>query len=137
MVAFTVDGKPIPQGSKTVFMVKGRPVLADANSKALAPWRKQVKAAAESAWGGRVALVGPVAVRVVFRFERGKTVRREHMTTKPDGDKLLRAVCDALTAAGVWADDSHVVHFDVTKRYAGGAESAGAFVEVGVIEEEK
>jgi crossover junction endodeoxyribonuclease RusA len=38
--------------------------------------------------------------------------------TKPDRTKLLRALEDALTDAGVWRDDTQVVSGDVSKRYA-------------------
>jgi crossover junction endodeoxyribonuclease RusA len=37
---------------------------------------------------------------------------------KDDGDKLQRAVMDALTDAGMWADDSQVVEWHGSKLYA-------------------
>lgn len=39
-------------------------------------------------------------------------------TGKPDRDNLDKAVCDAITAAGVWGDDSQVVDGRIRKRYA-------------------
>lgn len=39
-------------------------------------------------------------------------------TGKPDRDNLDKAVCDAITAAGVWADDSQVTDGRIRKRYA-------------------
>lgn len=39
-------------------------------------------------------------------------------TGKPDLDNLDKAVCDAITAAGVWHDDSQVVSASVHKLYA-------------------
>jgi Holliday junction resolvase RusA-like endonuclease len=41
-----------------------------------------------------------------------------HPTGKPDLDNLDKAVCDAITAAGVWRDDSQVTSSRVCKRYA-------------------
>lgn len=42
---------------------------------------------------------------------------RKHKVTAPDLDKLVRAVFDALTQAGVWADDSQCVDLVASKRY--------------------
>jgi len=38
-------------------------------------------------------------------------------TGKPDRDNLDKAVCDAITAAGVWHDDSQVTDGRIRKRY--------------------
>ena len=38
-------------------------------------------------------------------------------TGKPDRDNLDKAVCDAITAAGVWRDDSQVTDGRIRKRY--------------------
>lgn len=39
-------------------------------------------------------------------------------TSKPDLDKLVRAVLDAVTDAKVWVDDAHVVRVVASKEYA-------------------
>lgn len=124
-----VPGTPVPQGSKTAYVVGKRAVVADANGKALKPWRKTVTAAAVTALAGRPALRDePVAVVLQFRFVRPKSVRREHPHVKPDIDKLARAVLDGLTDAGVWGDDSQVIDLHPTKAYAA---EAGVLVRVG------
>lgn len=41
-----------------------------------------------------------------------------HITTRPDLDKILRAVCDALTISGAWNDDRQVVTISAYKTYA-------------------
>lgn len=124
-----VPGVPVPQGSKTAFVVGKRAVVTDANAKALKPWRALVKAAAVEALHGREPLVDePLVVSVEFRFVRPKSVRRELPHVKPDVDKLLRAVLDALTDAHVWGDDSQVVKAAAEKVYA---PSAGVLVRVG------
>ncbi|MFE4469515.1 RusA family crossover junction endodeoxyribonuclease [Leifsonia sp. NPDC056824] len=132
VASFTVNGKPVPQGSKTVFMVKGKPVLADANSKELKPWRQKVAQVALHAASHVSAREVPVAVHAVFTFERPKTVKREYPTVKPDLDKLIRSVFDAITDAGLWADDCQVVDMRVTKQYG---ERPGVQVRVGEIRE--
>ena len=129
---FWVDGDPIPQGSKTAYVVNGRAVLADANSKKLKPWRKAIATAAAAEFVGHPKLVGPVVVHVEFRFVRGKTVKRDHPSVKPDVDKLLRAVLDGVTDSGVWADDAQVVTLRGHKVYA---DRAGALVRVGALGE--
>lgn len=50
--------------------------------------------------------------------------------TKPDLDKLCRAVLDALTDAGVWRDDSQVAELNAGKVYATGGDRPGCVIEV-------
>lgn len=129
---FVVDGVPVPQGSKTVFMVRGKPVLADANSKALKPWRKTVTAVVRAVGSRSIPRERPVAVSATFTFERPKTVKREYPTVKPDLDKLIRSVFDAVTDAGLWADDCQVVDMRIRKQYGN---VSGVTVTVGEIRE--
>jgi len=44
------------------------------------------------------------------------------MTKMPDLDKLVRAVCDGLTDAGIWDDDSQVIRLIARKDYADNCE---------------
>jgi Holliday junction resolvase RusA-like endonuclease len=134
VLAFRVDGVPVPQGSKVAGVTKGgRPYLRDSNPAGLAAWRKAISAAARSAYDG-VQLTGPVVVHVEFAFVRGVTVRRDHPSVKPDIDKLCRAVLDGIGDAGtVWGDDSQVVTLRGHKVYA---EKAGACVRVGSLDNE-
>lgn len=133
VASFEVVGKPVPQGSKTVFMVGGRPVLADANSAALKPWRKAVAAAARAAKPA-AQVEGPVEMWLTFTFERPKTVKRVWPAVKPDIDKLVRAVLDGITDSGLWKDDAQVVVIrELSKRYGA---FPGVRVRVGAIREE-
>lgn len=52
---------------------------------------------------------------------------------KPDGDKLLRAVMDGITAGGALADDSIAVIQSVTKEYAAFGQPAGVDVWIDVL----
>jgi Holliday junction resolvase RusA-like endonuclease len=121
-----VHGRPVAQGS--LVRNPGRGVRPD-NAKALLPWRNAVSSAAYEAMGDRPILVGPVRLEVAFTFARprghygtGRNARALRAsapaapTTNPDLDKLVRAVCDALTGV-VFRDDSQVVEVEATKRY--------------------
>lgn len=116
-VTFFVAGIPIPQGSKTAFVVGKRAVVTDANKAVLKPWRAAVTRVAKASWVDREQLGGAVIVDAVFVFERPKSVKREHPSVKPDVDKLVRAVLDGVTDAGVWKDDAQVVRLVVEKVY--------------------
>lgn len=129
VVRFFVAGTPIPQGSKKAYVVGRRAVIVDDNDAVLKPWRAEIKAAAIEAWGGRPPMRDePLVVTADFGIPRPKTVRRPRPHVKPDVDKYLRAVMDALTDAGVWGDDGQVVKAVPEKQYAA---EPGVLVRVG------
>jgi Holliday junction resolvase RusA-like endonuclease len=132
-VRFAVYGEgrwePAPQGSKTPNRNGG----VRESSKYLKPWRKKVieasaKVLAEQCEG--IPFDGPLAVDLVFRMHRGKTVRRTHHTTTPDGDKLMRAVFDGLTQGGLITDDSIVVKGTYEKGYATPKSGQGVLITI-------
>lgn len=124
LVRFTVVGDPAAQGSKRHV---GRGVLVE-SSKLLAPWRADVVKVASEAMQGMRPLTGPLNVVMTFRVARPKAHYRSNGELKPtaptwsekrpDTDKLARAVCDSLTVAGVWLDDSQVSSLRAVKVYA-------------------
>ena len=77
-------------------------------------WLKRIRSLV---WADREPLDGPVEVEIVFVFERPKSVKRDWMTVKPDIDKLVRAIFDAVSDAGVWFGDQQVVRLICQKRY--------------------
>ena len=88
-------------------------------SKGLKPWRSVVALAAKEAMldvQDMALIEGAVSVDLLFHFVPGKTVKRKHMTTKPDADKLSRAILDSLTGV-VWKDDSQVIDLRARKVY--------------------
>ena len=110
----------------------GMPIVnvVDGNRDKLKPWRAAVTAVAIDAWGGRPPLDEDVCVWMEFVFPRllshYGTGRNEHVlkasapshkNTRPDKDKLERAINDALTDAGVWLDDSRIVDGGARKVY--------------------
>jgi len=58
-----------------------------------------------------------------------REVGAPHLST-PDLDNLLKAVMDAMTTAGVWADDAQVFCLTSRKAVAGGPREPGATIVV-------
>ncbi len=122
-IRFTVLGTPRPQGSMKAF-VNRRTGQAQMTSqiKGLKPWRQEVAGMAMSAVSGYpLPLFGdhvPVEVTLNFYFTKPKSSKRCAMTTRPDGDKLLRSFCDAITGILVH-DDAQIIEFHVRKHYGG------------------
>lgn len=129
--SFFVAGIPQPQGSKTAYVVKGRAVIVDKNPTLLKPWRKAIAVVAKSTWVHRSPLAGPVRLYVGFVFERPASVKRDYPHVRPDLDKLLRALMDGITDAGVvWGDDSQVVEIETSKVYG---DAPGAHVVISAV----
>lgn len=118
--AFHVFGQPAPQGSKSAKgrAGSGRIILAE-SSKYVGPWRETITA---SAVGAGPCLDGPVAVAMIFTVRRPASARKVDRIPPriPDLSKLARAAEDAITAAGLWADDARVaVYRPLAKAYPG------------------
>lgn len=136
MIEFTVAGVPAPQGSK----VRTKWGVREDNPHTR-PWREAVAwSATQAMLGGdpdgrsRVLeighpLTGPLELEATFFFPRPKSHYRTgkhagqlrpdapiHCATKPDTDKLLRAVGDAITGI-VCRDDSQLVSVTGRKLY--------------------
>lgn len=153
MISFRVDGVPAPQGSVQGFAVRkgGKPtgrVVITADNKKTQPWRQAILdeyRTACNAWAicNPEGFTGPVSVTLRFWLPRPAahygTGRNAHQVrpgapaypgVKPDLDKLVRAVLDALTAAGVWRDDAQVAELVTWKNYAGPDHKPGAAIQV-------
>lgn len=124
-VEFLVNGLPAPQGSKNV----GKHGGIFESSKALGPWRDAVRAETQRIIDKEFP--GAVRVSLVFRMKRPKGHYRTgrnsallrdnapaYPASKPDVDKLARAVLDGLTEGGAWKDDGQVVYLTAVKKYA-------------------
>jgi Holliday junction resolvase RusA-like endonuclease len=118
-----VEGIPVPQGSKTAMVVNGRAVMFEANKKHKA-WREHVSATIPAM---DTPSTNPVRVELMFYFNRPKSVKREHMSVKPDLDKLSRCILDCLSGRIV-KDDSQVVILNARKEYT--EQSPGVLVRV-------
>ncbi len=121
-VEFAVFGTPIPQGSMSAFVPKGwsRAIITSANPK-LKQWRAAVNVTAQSAMRlqcqDRAERGTPLNVVLYFYFRRPKSVKPgAAKTSKPDIDKLARAIFDSLTGV-VYEDDSQVIIVTASKDY--------------------
>lgn len=122
VIALEVRGDPIPQGSTKAFM-RGGHVRTTSDNVNLKGWRQQVATAAQAAMRGDMAL-GPLRCDVEFRMKppqaainaKGQLKEGRHPVTKPDLDKLARAIMDGLTGIA-WKDDAQVVDLHVRKVY--------------------
>ena len=64
-------------------------------------------------------LSGPLELRAVWRFPRGRSHRDgEWRVTRPDTDNLQKLLKDCMTRCGFWHDDAQVVRETVEKRWA-------------------
>jgi Holliday junction resolvase RusA-like endonuclease len=134
MRAVSVEGIPIPQGSKNARVVNGRAVMYEANKRHYA-WRDRVAAACrlainENKWP---PLGVPVKVEMTFHLPRPASVsenQRRYPSVKPDLDKLARSVNDAAVKAGLIIDDSQIVELHLYKRYADGGVSPGLMLTI-------
>lgn len=148
---------PVQQGSKTMIGI-GRPCYAckrkrmiivdaaDVSNKTdrdrLKKYREHVAAVArkEAQAIGWKMLEGGVDLEVTILYQRpdghlkkNRSLRKGrpvHKQSKPDLDKLLRAINDALAMAEIFKDDSQVVNVAIHKRYAKDGEVHGALIVV-------
>lgn len=125
-VSFFVSGKSEPQGSTKGFAVGGRVVITSAN-RSLSGWRALVASEAQ-----RHAKLheGPVRLTLTFYMPRPKSRKKDvWCVTRPDADKLTRAICDSLSKV-MYRDDSQVCDLRVLKLYESPDSPPGVLVEV-------
>ncbi len=116
MIQVFVPGVAQPQGSKNAYLRGKRCVLVEAN-KNLPVWRAFVQDKLEEANAGCQPMTGPVSLTAIFFMPKPKSVVRALPSVKPDLDKLIRAIGDSATKAGVIADDSQICEIVAHKVY--------------------
>lgn len=130
MIEVFVAGCPRPQGSKRYL---GNGIMVE-SSKQLPAWRADVRARLlDDTCQPLERFAGAVSVRLQFVMPRpASTPKRSTPPAirRPDIDKLVRAVLDAVTSAGVWPDDSQVVDLIASKRLAAINEQAGCAITI-------
>ncbi len=79
-------------------------------------------------------LAGPISLRVLWLFPKGKSHRNgEWRITKPDTDNLQKMLKDCMTRVGFWNDDAQVVREVVEKRWSD--DPAGIYIELEELED--
>ncbi|MBI0583169.1 MAG: RusA family crossover junction endodeoxyribonuclease [Methanomassiliicoccus sp.] len=135
-LSFVVLGEPTPEGSTRAYYIKSldRTVTTHQNKKGLQAWRNRVATEAQRALEGRdwrCDNCSAYTISVDFILSRPPSVpehKRIHPTVKPDIDKLVRAINDALTGI-LFVDDCQVVNMFVSKDYCDDRRS-GAYIVV-------
>jgi crossover junction endodeoxyribonuclease RusA len=119
-----IPGTPAPQGSLKAVRRGSHARLVSDNKRTM-PWRETIRTVLRASGHGHELLDCPVYVSLAFYFERLKSHYGKRglspsapfaPTTKPDLDKLVRAVGDALTGVVLW-DDSRIVDVRARKHY--------------------
>ena len=130
-LSFTAHGIPVPQGSARAVYLKNvkRAVLFHDKKDSLVSWRTLVADAAVKAMNGRAIFDDPIQVCATFVLPRPPSIpkKRLHPDRKPDLDKLVRAIGDALTGV-VYTDDARICAWHVDKRYGA---PAGVTITIG------
>ena len=127
MIQVFVPGIPQPQGSKNAYVRGNRAVLVEANKK-LPAWRKLVTERLEAANTSCQPIEGAVFLEVVFLMPKARSNKKNLPYQKPDLDKLLRAIGDSATNAGVIGDDAQICEIVAHKLWAGEESDAGALI---------
>jgi crossover junction endodeoxyribonuclease RusA len=137
-LGFFVPGVPVQQGSKVAGKRRDGKLYLRESAKGHKAWRRAVKEAAEAAllasdeW--EAGYDGPVELSLTFYFPVISS-GRYWKTTAPDLSKLVRAIEDSLTDAGVYRDDSRIVRYRDVEKVHGPI--TGASIRVRAIETAK
>ena len=153
---FRVFGNAASQGSKIPGMNRktGKMFVRDQAGKGLTTWRQDIIRAALIARGcdpdsgeplegvePAKTIAGPCAIQVQFLMPRPASVsvkRRPYPSVKPDLDKMVRAVLDALKEAGCYGDDGQVIKIWATKIYARDTpdRAPGAYITISALSDD-
>jgi Holliday junction resolvase RusA-like endonuclease len=124
LVAFTIPGEPQGKGRPRVGRVGGHARMF--TPAKTAAYEGLVAMAAQQAMAGRAPTKAACQVVVECVHGMPKSMAKKHRadalegrlrpTKKPDGDNVLKAVCDGINGV-VWVDDVQAVDARVVKVY--------------------
>lgn len=116
-MTFTIEGRCPTKGSTRSFQDprSGR-IVTKADNDSLRQWTKDARWQARAAKVPLIYKPHGVAMSVRVEFVKPKTAKQTTPSVRPDIDKLLRAVLDALTSVA-YQDDSQVVSVATVKAY--------------------
>ena len=136
MIHFTVIGTPrgAPRPRRAMY---GKGVYVPDTAK---PFEDAIRLAALP-HRPPALLSSPIHLSLSFRIQRPKTHFNKKgeikpnapvwCPRKPDLDNAIKVVLDVLTECQFWVDDAEVTHLNATKRWAGGMNLPGVFIEIG------
>ena len=112
-IRFVVDAAPVSQGSMTAVYNRklGVSRVRHAAAPALSLWRSLIRERATMA--GAEQWTGPIGIRISFGIKPPKDAKHGY-PKRPDLDKLVRGVLDALTGF-CYVDDSQVTTIQAEK----------------------
>ena len=134
-ISIDVIGLPVAQGSLT----RAKFGLRYSNHKELSSWRTDVVNALLAARTEEWQNDGAFSVTAIFRFQRPlshtgkkglKPSAPKHKSTKPDCDKLQRAVGDSLEMAAIIKNDSQICEWIAKKCYCIGQDPPGVHMTI-------
>ena len=130
-VQFFVPGVPKPKGSMRAFKRAGtnRIILINDN-KGTKPWQAAISIVAMEHI--KVPFSQPIFVDLRFIMPRPKKQKYTLPGVKPDLDKLVRCVFDALSNKIAFIDDALICSTHPTKEYG---EKTGVYISLGLMPE--
>lgn len=127
VIEFFVAGDPVAKGSAKAFFNRktGRAMVVQTNAEKQKPWASMISYIAQQR--GLQPYYSGIVITLAFKLRRprfhfkgdGSLSSRAELyhSKRPDLDKLVRTVLDALTGLA-WLDDSQVCQIEATKQYA-------------------
>lgn len=96
-----------------------RVVMVHSKGKALDTWRDNITSVAKTVEVDYDTTDRKIPISIGLRFglKQSKSNKDPYPVIRPDLDKLIRAVLDALTGV-LFVDDSQVVHIDAQKTFS-------------------
>lgn len=109
---------PATKGSGRALVFGGRAVVFNDNPKNKA-WAQRVAWIAKAHRPADAPWVGAVEIALAFRMRKPKSLPKDRNlpTVKPDLDKMIRSVKDALTGV-LYVDDAQIVQLTASKSYS-------------------
>ena len=130
-VVIKVMGEPVPQGSVRAFVTKsGRPIITHSN-KNTKEWRQRIATEGQAKRPDHWNMDEAILLNIDFLMPRPKSLPKKVLedVKRPDLDKLIRAVMDALTGI-YYQDDSQVIHIFASKKYTGKNDAPGVTITI-------
>jgi Holliday junction resolvase RusA-like endonuclease len=123
-VFILIEGDPVGKGRPRMATKPFPKLYTPAETVA---YEDKCKREAALSMHGQPLMTGPVELKLQIFMPIPKSYSKKKAmacaaglvvpTKKPDGDNVIKAICDAFNGA-VWVDDTQVVDYHVTKRFS-------------------